>query len=82
MSKERTEYIVVDRKVAQAFVHHANHLECQFVEPVCRDLKLKMKAGLRDMSVGEIVDRAKERVDRLAEYFRNALEEREDQPQQ
>lgn len=74
---KKPDYVVVDRNVAHAFMHNSTHMEYDYIEPLYLDIKVKLRNGLGELTMGEILKRTKERVDRLAEYFRCALEEQE-----
>ena len=69
----KKEYIIIDRKVASAFIHQAGHLELRFVIPEHADLKVKLNTG-KERTIKELMEEAKERVESLSEYLRLAIE--------
>jgi hypothetical protein len=72
IQKEEIKYIIIDRKVAYAFLHESSHLRCQFVPNEIRDMKFKLTTGY-ETTIGELIDQAKGRVDYLAKYISAAF---------
>jgi hypothetical protein len=68
LKKQEVEYIIIDRKVACAFLHESSHLRCQFVPKEIREMKFKLTTG-QETTIDQIVEEAKRRVDCLANYI-------------
>ena len=72
---DKPEYIVIDRKVAAQFIHQANHLSMQFIPEPIKQMEITLTTG-GTITIAQLFEQAKDRVDLLADYIRLAMEER------
>ena len=66
--------IVIDKRVACAFLHQSSHLAWNLVPKDVKDIKIKLKTG-EEITIGRLIEQAKERVDSLANYIRLVVED-------
>jgi len=66
-------YIIIDRDVAKAFIHHSNHLDWNLIPKELLSMTIPLRTG-KEIKLVNLINQAKERVDSLANYIRMALE--------
>ena len=66
--------IVIDKRVACAFIHQSAHLAWNLVPNDVKDIKIKLKTG-EEITIGRLIEQAQVRVNVLANYIKLAVED-------
>lgn len=63
------DYVVIDKKVVDAIIHHTNHLSLYFVPEPILDMSITLTTG-QEVKLRELIDQARSHVDIITNYLK------------
>ena len=68
-----SDFIVIDKKAAQSFVHEMNHLSWELVPKEILGMQITLRDGRKE-TIGGLIEQAKKRTEKMGNYIRLALD--------